>query len=69
MAKVKKHNMLLSVTKEDGEILVSATCTWIDLFSIARQMITMLEANSDGNASYNEILDDLKEVGLSETNM
>lgn len=62
MGKVKTEIQLLEVTKVEGEMYTNINCSWLELFSITRELVDKLAENSGNNASYNDVLDDLKEL-------
>lgn len=66
---VVEEIQLLEVTKIAGELYTTSSCTWMELFSIVRGLLDTLANESGGKVSYNDLLDDLKEIGVGEAFM
>lgn len=59
---------LVSVYEEGDDIVTSLNCDFKELFSVVIHLITQMSLATDGEISYNEILDDLKMITKEETN-
>lgn len=59
---------LLSVVETDGDIVTSMNCDFREMFSILIHLVTQVSMSTDGQISYNEVLDDLKMIEKEETN-
>lgn len=59
---------LLEVIENDGDIVTSINCNFREMFSILIHLVTQVSLGTNGEISYNEVLDDLKLIEKEETN-
>jgi hypothetical protein len=59
---------LLEVVETDGNIVTSINCNFREMFSILVHLVTQVSLGTNGEISYNEVLDDLKLIEKEETN-
>ena len=59
---------LLEVVETDGDIVTSINCNFREMFSILVHLVTQVSLGTNGEISYNEVLDDLKLIEKEETN-
>lgn len=59
---------LVSVYEEGNDVVTSLNCDFKELFSVVIHLITQMSLATDGEISYNEILDDLKMITKEEVN-
>lgn len=58
---------LLSVVEAEGNIVTSINCDFREMFSILVHLVTQVSMSTKGEISYNEVLDDLKQVEKDES--
>ena len=58
-----EERVLLRVVKREGDnVKLSLNCKPLELFGLIGGLVTTLSNESNGVLSYNQILDDLKEI-------
>ena len=62
------NRKLLEVVETDGNIVTSINCNFREMFSILVHLVTQVSLGTNGEISYNEVLDDLKLIEKEETN-
>jgi len=58
---------LLEVVETNGDIVTSISCDFREMFSILIHLVTQVSLATDGEISYNEVLDDLRMVEVEDT--
>lgn len=59
---------LLEVVETDGDIVTSINCNFREMFSILIHLVNQVSLSTNGEISYNDVLDDLKLIEKEETN-
>jgi hypothetical protein len=62
------NRKLLEVIETDKDVVTSINCTFQEMFSILIHLVTQVSLSTNGEISYNEVLDDLKLVDTKEEN-